>query len=186
MAQLALFADPKLPEGLRYQSELITPAQEAALIRRFAELPLKPFEFQGFLGKRRVTSFGWRYDFNEQAMQHAESMPDWLVEVRDLAAAFAGVDPNKLAHAMVTEYEPGAPIGWHRDRPQFEDVIGISLASPCTFRFRRKKGAGWERASIIAEPRSAYLLRGPARTEWQHSIPRVGALRYSITFRTLR
>ena len=87
---------------------------------------------------------------------------------------------------MVTEYEPGAPIGWHRDRPQFEDVIGISLASPCTFRFRRKKGAGWERASFIAEPRSAYLLRGPARTEWQHSIPPVEALRYSITFRTLR
>jgi alkylated DNA repair dioxygenase AlkB len=186
MAQLALFDDPKLPQGFRYQPELITADQEAALVRRFAELPFKPFEFQGFLGKRRVTSFGWRYDFNEQAMQRAAPLPDWLVEVRDLAAAFAELDPGKLAHAMVTEYEPGAPIGWHRDRPHFEDVIGISLASPCTFRFRRRKGAGWERASIIAEPRSAYLLRGPARTEWQHSIPPVEALRYSITFRTLR
>ena len=186
MAQLALFADPKLPEGFRYQPELITPAQEAALVSRFAELPFKPFEFQGFLGKRRVTSFGWRYDFNEQAMQRAAPLPDWLAEVRDLAADFAGLAPERLAHAMVTEYEPGAPIGWHRDRPQFEDVIGISLLSPCTFRFRRKKGTGWERASITAEPRSVYLLRGPARTEWQHSIPPVEALRYSITFRTLR
>jgi alkylated DNA repair dioxygenase AlkB len=186
MTQLALFADPTLPEGFRYQPGLITAALESGLVARFAELPFKPFEFQGFLGKRRVTSFGWRYDFNEQAMQRAAPLPEWLAEVRDLAAAFADLHPSKLAHAMVTEYEPGAPIGWHRDRPQFEDVIGISLLSPCTFRFRRKQGAGWQRASIVAEPRSAYLLRGPARTEWQHSIPPVEALRYSITFRTLR
>jgi alkylated DNA repair dioxygenase AlkB len=186
MAQLALFADPTLPQGFRYQPDLITSEQERALIARFAELPFKPFEFQGFLGKRRVTSFGWRYDFNEQSMRRADPLPDWLAQLGAQAAAFAALDPAKLAHAMVTEYEPGAPIGWHRDRPQFEDVIGVSLASPCTFRFRRKMGAGWERASIIAEPRSAYLLRGPARTEWQHSIPPVEALRYSITFRTLR
>src|SRR4051812_39099150 len=108
MAQLALFADPKLPQGFRYQPGLITPDQEAALVRRFAELPLKPFEFQGFLGKRRVTSFGWRYDFNDQAMRQAAPLPDWLAGIRDLAAAFADLAPERLAHAMVTEYEPGA------------------------------------------------------------------------------
>ena len=105
--------------------------------------------------------------------------------IRERAARFAGVTPDALAHALVLEYPPGAAIGWHRDRPVFDDVIGISLTSPCTFRFRRKAGAKWERKSITAEPRSMYLLRGPARTEWEHSIPGVDTLRYSITFRSL-
>ncbi|HEU5273043.1 MAG TPA: alpha-ketoglutarate-dependent dioxygenase AlkB, partial [Xanthobacteraceae bacterium] len=101
------------------------------------------------------------------------------------AARFAGLDSSALEHALLIEYGPGAAIGWHRDRPQFGDVIGISLLSPCTFRLRRRGGAKWERRSIAAEPRSAYLLRGPSRTEWEHSIPPLETLRYSITFRTL-
>ena len=87
---------------------------------------------------------------------------------------------------LVTEYPPGATIGWHRDRPEFGDVVGISLLTPCVFRLRRRKGPGWERASLTVDRRSAYLLRGSVRTDWEHSIPAVAALRYSITFRTLR
>ena len=102
------------------------------------------------------------------------------------AAASAGLRPDDIAHALVTEYAPGTPIGWHRDRPVFEDVIGISLLSACTFRFRRKAGAKWGRHAITAAPRSLYLLRGPSRWEWEHSIPEVEKTRYSVTFRTLR
>ena len=113
-------------------------------------------------------------------------IPAFLLPLRNKAAEFANLSEDRLQHALITEYAPGAAIGWHRDRPEFEDVIGISLGAPCLFRFRRKKGAGWERASIELQPRSAYLLRGPARWDWQHSIPSVDKLRYSITFRSLR
>jgi alkylated DNA repair dioxygenase AlkB len=106
--------------------------------------------------------------------------------LRKQAAAFAGLAPMEIEHALVTEYTEGAAIGWHRDRPVFGDVIGISFDSACRFRFRRKRGAGWERAAVTLEPRSAYILRGPARTEWEHSIPPAEALRYSVTFRTVR
>ena len=186
LLQPSLFADPSLPEGFRYQDDFLSPEEEVGLIGRFAELPFKPFEFQQYLGKRQVVYFGHRYDYQKGALQVADDLPVWLRPVRERAAAFAGLAPERLAQAMVTEYDIGAPIGWHRDRPQFEDVIGISLASPCTFRFRRKRGEGWQRASLIARPRSIYLLRGPARDEWQHSIPPVSERRFSITFRTFR
>jgi alkylated DNA repair dioxygenase AlkB len=96
------------------------------------------------------------------------------------------MEPAEVQHALVTEYQPGAAIGWHRDKDVFGDVIGVSLLSPCNFRLRRKLGPKWERASIVAEPRSVYLLRGAARTDWEHSIPAVDELRYSITFRSMR
>jgi alkylated DNA repair dioxygenase AlkB len=185
-AQLALFADPTLPEGFRYQPDFLSLDEEAALIERFASLPFKPFEFRQYLGKRRVVYFGYRYDYQRGVMDEAAEVPAWLIPIQGRAAAFAGLPPDRLVQAMVTEYDIGAPIGWHRDRPQFEDIFGISLASPCTFRFRRKAGDRWQRASLTAEPRSIYLLRGPARNDWQHSIPPVAARRYSITFRTLR
>lgn len=185
--QAALF-EPKatLPEGLRVQPDVVTPAEEAALVAQFTSLPFKEFEFQGFLGKRRVLSYGWRYDFNGGGLQKTEDMPGFLLAIREKAAAFADVAAEELAHVLLTEYPPGAAIGWHKDRSVFGRVIGMSLLSPCTFRLRRKAGARWERASFTAEPRAAYLLDGPARTEWEHSIPAVEALRYSITFRTLR
>ena len=113
-------------------------------------------------------------------------MPDFLLPLRDLAARFAGMPPTELQHVLVTEYAEGAGIGWHRDKAVFGDVVGISLLAPCRFRLRRKQGTAWERVSITAEPRSAYLLRGPSRTEWEHSIPEVDSLRYSITFRNLK
>lgn len=174
-----------LPEGMRHAPALISPAEEQALVRALAALPFKEFAFHGFLGKRRTVSFGWHYDFNGGGLGRAGDIPDFLLPVRAQAARFAGLEPSSLEHALLIEYAPGAGIGWHRDRPQFGDVIGISLLSPCTFRLRQKLGTTWERRSLVAEPRSAYLLRGPSRSEWEHSIPPLETLRYSITFRSL-
>ncbi len=175
-----------LPDGFRYQPDFLSSDEESALAQRFGGLPFKPFEFQGYVGNRRVLSFGWQYDFNTWELRTAEEMPDFLNTLRDRAAAFAGLPPTDLQHVLLTEYAPGAGIGWHKDKGTFGEVVGLSLLAACVFRFRRKKGSGWERASVIAEPRSAYLLQGPSRTEWEHSIPAVEKLRYSITFRKLK
>lgn len=186
-AQPSLFDDPvALPDGMRHVAELLTPPEEAELIATIAELEFRAFRFRGFEGKRRVVSFGWAYDFEGGGLRTAEPIPGFLAPARAQAAAFAGIAPDDLPHALVTEYAPGASIGWHRDRPEFGDVLGVSLGAACRFRMRRRAGMGWERRTIELEPRSAYLLRGPARTEWEHSIPPVGATRFSITFRTLR
>ena len=173
------------PEGLRYAGDVISAAEEQALLQEMPALPFKEFEFQGFLGKRRTVSFGWHYDFNGGGLQKAGEMPEFLHLVRQRAARLARIDPAAFEHALVIEYPPGAAIGWHRDRPQFGDVIGVSLLSYCTFRLRRKHGNKWQRHSFNAAPRSAYLLRGPSRFEWEHSIPPQEELRYSVTFRTL-
>ena len=185
--QAALFESaPDLPEGTRYRPELISPDEERALLDNLPALPFKEFEFHGFLGKRRTVSFGWHYDFNGGGLKQAGNLPEFLLPLRMQAAEFAGFESSALEHALLIEYKPGAGIGWHRDRPQFEDVIGISLLAPCTFRLRHKADSAWERRSLTAEPRSAYLLRGASRTEWEHSIPPLETLRYSVTFRTLR
>jgi len=175
-----------MPAGFRYAPDFIDAAAETRLVEAFADLPFKEFEFHGFLGKRRVVSFGTRYDFNGGGLKEAEPMPPFLLPLRERAAAFAGLAPDRLAHALVTEYRPGTAIGWHRDRPHYDDVIGISLLSPCTFRMRRKRGSGWERAALRLDRRSVYLMRGPSRQDWEHSIPAVEELRYSVTFRSLR
>jgi alkylated DNA repair dioxygenase AlkB len=175
-----------LPDGFRYEPSLVSPAEEDALVRAVRDLPFKNFEFHGHLGKRRVVFYGWRYDFNQGGLQKAEPIPDFLHPLREKAAAFAELPGERLQHVLITEYEPGAPIGWHRDKAVFGDVIGVSLLAPCIFRLRRRVGEKWERATVNLEPRSVYLLRGPSRTEWEHSIPPVEALRYSITFRSMR
>jgi alkylated DNA repair dioxygenase AlkB len=187
--QTDLFAPapgPALPDGFRYQPALIPPDAEAALLDEVRALPFREFEFHGYVGKRRVVSYGWHYDFAARVLRKADDIPPSLLALREPAAAFAGLAPDRLQHVLVTEYGEGAGIGWHRDKDVFGEVVGISLLAPCVFRLRRRAGAGWERASLTAEPRSAYLLSGPARTEWEHSIPPVAALRYSITFRNLR
>ena len=185
--QLALFgADAALPDGFVYQPEVISASDETALLAHVRELPFRDFEFQGFVGKRRVVSYGWKYDFNERNLLKVDDIPEFLMPLRSVAADFAGLAPPELQHVLVSEYQAGAGIGWHRDKAVFGDVIGISLLAPCRFRLRRKAGTKWDRAALTAEPRSAYLLRGPSRTEWEHSIPDVDTLRYSITFRNLR
>jgi alkylated DNA repair dioxygenase AlkB len=187
LSQLPLFEPVNsLPEGFQYQPELLTEDEERELIDRFQDLPFKEFEFHGFLGKRRVVSFGWKYDFGAGTFRESEPIPEFIVRIREKAAAFAGIEPKAIAHVLVTEYSPGTAIGWHKDRPHYEDVIGISLASECEFRLRRKTASSWQRRSITLAPRSVYVLRGPVRNEWEHSIPAVAGLRYSITFRNLR
>ena len=186
-AQHCLFEDlASEPKGFRYQPTLISTAEEASLVEEMKALPFAPFDFHGFLGKRRVISFGWKYSFNGGGLQKTEDMPGFLLPLRDAAASFAMLEASALQHVLLTEYAPGAAIGWHKDRPVFGDVIGVSLLSLCTFRFRQRAKGGWERRSILAEPRSAYLLQGPARTDWEHSIPPVPDLRYSVTFRNFR
>ena len=176
-----------LPRGFRYRPELIGPEDEAALLARVRGLPFREFEFHGYTGKRRVVSFGWHYDFSARHLRKADDIPDFLLALRPAAAAFAGMEPEELQHVLVTEYGPGAGIGWHRDKAVFGETVGVSLLSPCVLRLRRKAGERkWERVNVEAEPRSAYLLSGPARREWEHSILTVDALRYSITFRNLR
>jgi alkylated DNA repair dioxygenase AlkB len=181
-----LGADPALPEGFRYQPDVVSSEGEQTLLRHIRELPLKEFEFHGYTAKRRVISYGWQYDFNERTLRKSEDIPPWLLALRETAAEFAGLAPAELQHVLVMEYDAGAGIGWHRDKAIFGDVVGISLLSAARFRLRHKVGTTWDRASLMVEPRSAYLLRGPSRTEWEHSIPAVDALRYSITFRNFR
>jgi len=175
-----------LPEGFRYRPDFIDQETERSLICELQNLEFAPFQFHGFEGKRRVVSFGWRYDFNGGGLQTTDSFPPFLIPIRDAAAGAFGLEGPSLEQALLIEYGSGASIGWHRDRPVFGDVVGISLLSPCIFRFRRKAGTKWARRSITAQPRSAYLLQGPSRHEWEHSIPAVAEQRYSITFRSLR
>ena len=184
--QPGLFGDTSpLPAGFKYQPNLLSADDERELVQHLETLPFKGFEFHGFLGKRRVVSFGWRYDFGERELQKANDMPPFLLSVRERAATFANLRPEELQHVLITEYGPGAAIGWHRDKSVFGEVVGISLLSPCRFRLRREQAGKWDRVNIVVEPRSAYLLSGPARTEWEHSIPPMETLRYSVTFRNL-
>jgi alkylated DNA repair dioxygenase AlkB len=184
--QRDLFARASVwPAGFAYQPNLIAPTDEAALLHGLEALSFQPFDFHGFLAKRHVAWFGWRYDYAGGQLRDSEPIPPFLLPLRARAAAFAGVARESLQQVLINQYAPGAGIGWHRDKPMFGEVIAVSLAAPCTLRLRRKRGNGWERASLNLQPRSAYLLRGEVRWDWQHSIPPVDALRYSVTFRTL-
>jgi alkylated DNA repair dioxygenase AlkB len=184
--QTDLFAASSgLPEGFRYYADVLSVEEEEALSHELGAFPFKPFEFQGFLANRQVVSFGYRYDYDRRAVVEAAPFPAFLIPLRRKVAAIFDRPEETFRQVLVNEYRPGAGIGWHRDKAQFDEVVGVSLLAPCTLRFRHKTGQTWARASLMAEPRSAYLLSGPARTVWQHSIPALDRLRYSITLRTL-
>ena len=182
---MSLLFDTPLIAGLRYQEELIGEAEERALLDRLGALELTPFRFHGWLGNRKTQSFGWRYDFEDASFAPAEPIPEWLQPLRERAAAFGGLKAADFVHVLLARYDPGAGIGWHRDRDVFEDVVGISLGTPATLRFRRRTSSGFRRANLEVQPRSAYLLSGEARHEWEHSIAPGESLRFSITFRAL-
>jgi len=179
-------ADSGLPPGLRYEPALIDAREAERLTQLIAPLPFREFEFHGFTGKRRVVSFGWKYDFAAARLVGAEPLPEFLLGLREAAGGCAGIEPSELEQALVTEYQPGAAIGWHKDKAVFDEVVGVSFGAPCTMRFRRAVGSKWERRNVLLDPGSAYVIAGEARTEWEHSIPPVTALRYSVTFRSMR
>ena len=182
---MSLLFDTPLIEGLHYEEDVISEAEEHALIEHLEALDLAPFRFHGFLGNRRTQSFGWRYDFDDASFLPTEPIPDWLEPVRARAAAFAGIDPGDFVHALLARYDPGAGIGWHKDRDVFEQVVGVSLNTPATLRFRQRTATGFRRTELAVEPRSAYLLSGEARWDWEHRITPGDQLRFSITFRAL-
>ncbi len=173
-----------LPEGFLYHAFLLTEAEQSQLIEIIRTLEFRAFDFHGFQAKRRVIEFGYHYDFEERETTAADPIPEFLVPLRNKVADMAGISAAELVEGIITKYPPGAPIGWHRDVPQFEIVIGISLAGSCRMRLKPMKGG--KITSVNLDPGSAYVMRGPARWEFQHSIPPVKALRYSVTFRTLR
>ena len=187
MTQLSLFADPQPgPAGLRHADNFIDAALERDLIGRIAALPLQRFQFGAFEGNRRVASFGYRYDYSLQRLAEAEPIPDWVAPVARQVEAWAGLPEDSVRQVLCTEYEVGVGIGWHRDKPHFGKVLGLSLGAACKFRFRRRSGDKWQRYTLEALPRSLYMMEGEARSQWEHSIPPVEARRYSITFRTMK
>ncbi len=179
-----LFAPPAAPL-VATCADIIDAAEETALIALIDATDPTPFRFQGWLGKRLTTSFGWSYDFENGTMARSAPIPAALLPVRDRAAAFAGLEPGELEQALLIRYDPGAGIGWHRDRPQFAHVVGISLGAPATLRLRRRRDGGFDRSSVPLVPRSAYHLTGEARHDWEHSVAPMDAARWSITFRSL-
>ena len=177
--------DTPLIAGLEHREALIGENEERALIERLEAEQLAPFRFHGWLGNRKTRSFGWRYDFDDASFTRTEPVPGWLEPLRAKAADFANVAPGDFVHVLLARYDPGAGIGWHRDRDVFDQVVGVSLGTPATLRFRRRAGSGFQRASLEVAPRSAYLLSGESRWEWEHRITPGEALRFSITLRTL-
>ena len=183
--QGSLFALDETPAGLRYASDFISPAEEAELLTLIRGIDVQPFQFGAFEGKRRVAWYGWQYDYGVRKLTKADDIPLWLRPLIERIEAFDRLAPGSITQVLMTEYEAGAGIGWHRDKPHFDRIYGLSLRTPCRFRFRRKRGSQWQRFTLEAEPRSLYRMDGEARHEWEHSIPGVESLRYSVTFRSM-
>jgi len=176
-------------EGLRYESGFLSNEEEAGLLGIVRGLPLREMRYKEYTARRRGTSFGGSYDFDTNRLKPGAPLPEALHPLRAKAAAWAGIAPEDLAHMLIAEYRPGTPLGWHRDVPDFEDIIGVSLHNDAVMQFRPYvpgAASGPATLEFLIEPRSIYLLRGPARWAWQHAIAPTTALRYSITLRTRR
>lgn len=175
------------PEGLVYRPELLTETEERALLEELERLEFHEIRMHGVVAKRTARHFGLDYDYERRGViEEADPLPDWLVPVRERAAGLAGLAAEELVEILVQRYPEGAQIGWHRDAPAFGIVVGVSLGSPSRMRFRRDKGGVRKTFELELEPRSGYVLAGEARSAWKHHVPPTKALRYSITFRTLR
>ncbi len=186
MARRSIVAtDP--PPGFRYVDGFVEPAEERLLLEEIERLPFEPVVFRGVTARRRVVHLGHRYDFEERGLSTGLPIPEPFHQLRIRLAPLADRPAARFEEVLVTEYPPGATIGWHRDAPAFgSTVLGVSLRSECRMRFRRQLDVAWETWEQSLKPRSAYLLSGAARASWQHSIPPTAALRYSITYRTVR
>jgi alkylated DNA repair dioxygenase AlkB len=176
---------PVVP-GLLLAPEAVTAAEETELTARIDAAPLAPFEFGQWRGKRMTAHYGRAYDFTRGRLDEAPPLPDWLVALRGKLAPLAGLEPEALQAALLIRYDPGAGIGWHRDRPQYGEVLGLSLGAECTLRLRRRTEDGFERRKLPLSARSLYRLTGEVRWEWEHSIAPMEETRWSVTFRTLR
>jgi len=186
MTQAEMFATTQpVIAGLDHREAFVTREEEREILDHLLAMALAPFRFHGWMGNRKTQSYGWRYDFDDASFQPTEPIPHWLQPLRDRSADLAGVAPDEIVHALVARYDPGAGIGWHKDRGVFERVVGVSLSSPANLRFRQRTASGFRRFNLPVEPRSAYLLSGEARHEWEHSIVPGEKLRFSITFRTM-
>lgn len=183
-SNLDLFPTPVV-SGLAFQGEAVASGEEADLIERIDEQSLSPFRFQQWTGKRLTRSFGWSYDFETGSFTQTEPIPEWLYTVKRRAERFAGLAEGDLVQALLIRYDPGAGIGWHRDRPVFGHVVGLSLGNAATLRLRQRRADGFTRAKIELPPRSIYHLSGEVRHNWEHSIAPMELPRWSITFRSL-
>ncbi|HKU70976.1 MAG TPA: alpha-ketoglutarate-dependent dioxygenase AlkB [Burkholderiales bacterium] len=194
LAQPGLFdAHEALPAGLEYRADFLSLEEEADLLARFSSLPFKAALFQQYVARRRVVRYGetegsGNYGTAANDANPRRPFPPFLESIREKVAAWQRLRKDALCHALITEYRPGAPIGWHRDAPHFEQVVGISLAGPGRMRFRPYRSQSALRTAFTLElaPRSAYALTGDIRWRWEHHIPPLKELRYSITFRTRR
>jgi alkylated DNA repair dioxygenase AlkB len=187
VSQPQLFSSPLAsPEGFSYVSGFLSVAQEEQLLERLRALPLEEAQYKEWRARRRVLAFGGRYDYTQNELTPAPPIPEFLYPLRAKLAAWGGIAEQSMQHAVVAEYRPGTPLGWHRDVPEFEQVFGVSLLGHARMRFRPWPPAAGQRATykIDLEPRSAYMMRGAARWQWQHAVSPTRELRYSVTFRT--
>lgn len=173
-------------EGFTLWTEIVSAVEERTLEEAIDAAPLKPFQFGQWEGKRLTAYYGYGYDFGRGRMTEAPPLPAWLESLATRVAELTGQPAAAFEQALVIRYDPGAGIGWHRDRPQFGTVAGLSLTNPVRLRLRRRTAAGFERTTVVLPPRSLYRLEGPARWAWEHSIAPVEQTRRSITLRTLR
>lgn len=188
--------EPRVPDGFLYRPDFITSEEERALVAEIERLEFAQVEMRGAVARRRTVHYGWTYGYYARRTEPGPPLPAFLLPLRVRAAEWASIDEATFVEALVTEYRPPATIGWHRDAPMFGDVIaGISLLSSSRMKFRPyvspkdvKAGSAPRKTTheITLAPRSAYLVTGSARRDFEHSIPAVDGLRYSITFRTLR
>jgi len=189
MAQQTLFplAGEPFARGYAYEADFLSRAEEAVLVEQIQRLPLHEAEYKQFKAKRRIVSYGGSYDFSSNRLRETEPIPPFLHSLREKAATWAARPAEEFTYALIAEYSPGTQLGWHRDVPNFERVIGVSLHGPARMRFRHYPPKPRERSiAIELAPRSIYRLEDEARWDWQHSVPPTPGLRYSITFRSLR
>jgi alkylated DNA repair dioxygenase AlkB len=176
------------PQGWTYDTDFLTVAQEDALLADIRTLPFQAAQYRQWQARRRIVSFGGSYDFSQRELRTAPPLPEFLNPLRLRVERWSGIRAAALTHATIIEYAPGTPLGWHRDVPQFEEIVGVSLLGHARMRFRPYPPEAGQRAVLAIDlaPRSIYVMRDSVRWKWQHAVSATKELRYAITFRTRR